>query len=240
MGSTGELLTSKVQKVEHHLKLQLEETQGDLSSSLLPLKKDLHANPLSLSLVTYAFHSGHCFKRPVPGSRRNWVSCGTIHITFWELWVIVWCWQRWFWAAPMFWAALLPTLWSCPNSILNFQFDSHLNLKPDQPVKFHPQARQPRQNPMVFINEEVYREPLSRWHLTLHKRMSKRKSVTELYANFTIEPQPGVCKLHSLTFDRFLLSPEHIKTSPLDMAKHAHSLRSFFARNNEKAEVRKG
>lgn len=73
----------------------------------------------------------------------------------------------------------------------------------------------------------------------LHKRMSKRKSVTELYANSMIEAQPGVCKPHSLTFDRFLLSPEHIKTSPLDMAKHVHSLRSFFARNNEKAEVKK-
>lgn len=96
--------------------------------------------------------------------------------------------QRWFWAAPTFQAQVLPHLWSSPNGILNFQFGPHLNLKPDQPVKSHPQARQPLRKPHspTLLMDMFLGKSLWRCHLKLQERTSKRKWVTESYANFTI------------------------------------------------------
>lgn len=116
--------------------------------------------------------------------------------------------------------------WSSPNGIPNFQFGPCLNLKLDQPVKSHPQARQPLRKPHSSTLSEDMFSGKSFWtccqrcHQTLQERTSKRKQVTELYADFMIQPQSCVYKTHSFTLDCFLLRPGPIKESKLDMAKH--------------------
>lgn len=172
-----------------------------------PFKHELYVKPLSTSLVTYAWVSGHLLQRTHPWKWEEvcfvWDRLLTC-ISFRELWVIIWswwAWQRWFWAAPMFQAQLLPHLWSSPNGILNFQFGPHLNLKPDQQVKSHPQARQPLRKPHspTLLIGMFLGKSLSRCHLKLQERTSKRKWVTESYANFMI--------YHSLLFTNRTASP---------------------------------
>lgn len=55
-----------------------------------------------------------------------------------------------------------------------------------------------------------------------------------------IQPPSCVYKSHSSTLDWFLLRPDPIKGSKLDMAKHVLSPFLFFSRNSEKAKVKKG
>lgn len=174
-------------------------------------------------------------------------------ISFRELWVIIWSWcvwQRWFWVAPIFQAQLLPRLWSSPNGILNFQFGPCLNLKLDKPVKSHPQARQPLRKPHnPTLSEDLFlgkslRTCCQRCHLIPQERTSEWKQVTELYSDtttwFMIQPPSCVYKSHSFTLDCFILRPEPIKGSKLDMAKHVLCPFLFFSRNSEKAKVKKG
>jgi len=143
-------------------------------------------------------------------------------------------------SAPTFWAQLLPRLWSSPIGILNFQFGSHLNLKPDQLVKSHLQARQPLRKPhKATLLRDVFLGMSLRCHLKLQETMSKWKGMTELYANFMTYPQSHVYKWRSLTFDRFLLGSEHTKASELDTAKHVHFPCSFCSRNEKKAKTKK-
>lgn len=76
-----------------------------------------------------------------------------------------------------------------------------------------------------------------RCHLKLWERTNKRKQVTELYANL-YDITSLVFTIHMVS-PLIALSPEHIKASKSDMAKHVHYPCLLFSRNNTKSRAPK-